>query len=94
MPDKGVTTNVHAVGLGVVDESVSTSKVEVILAGFNSVPLHTVFRCKLVELSFDDGNILRVGEETRIRTGTKVFLTLGHHTPSQTVGWRGANDDG
>lgn len=86
VPDKGVTADIHAVGLGIVDEGGSSSKVEVVLAGFNTIPLHAVLRSELIELSLDDGDVLGVGEETRVGASAKVFFTLGYDTTSQTIG--------
>lgn len=86
VPDEGVATNVHAVGLCIVDKGISAGKVEVVLAGFNGIPLHAVLRRKLVELRLDDGNILRVGEKTGVRASTEILFALGHDAASQTVG--------
>lgn len=72
VPYKGVATDDVSIGLGVVDEGITTSKVEAVLAGFNGIPFHAVLRRKLVELGLDDGGILRVGKRAGICTGTKV----------------------
>jgi hypothetical protein len=52
--------------LSEIDESIATSKIEVILAGFDCIPFHAVLRRELVELRLDNSCILRVGKKSGV----------------------------
>lgn len=85
MPDESVSTDKIAIRLGKVDEGITTSKVKVALTGFDGVPFHAVLGSELIELSLDDGRILRVGEKRRVGASTEVQLSLGFNARSQAA---------
>lgn len=85
VPDKGMTTDKHAVALSEADKGISTVEVEVVLARLNSIPLHAVFCGQLVELRLDNVCVLSIRERSRVSGSTKVFLAFCLHTGSETA---------
>jgi hypothetical protein len=77
VPESVVPANQQAVLLGEADQVVTGSEVEAATAWLNGIPFHTILRCDLAEVGFDDGIILGVGECALVTNGAEVFLALG-----------------
>lgn len=60
MPNKVMATNEIAVCLAKADQRITSTKVKVILAGLDRVPLHGILGSDLIELLFDDISVLGV----------------------------------
>lgn len=66
VPYESVPPHEVAVLLSKVDEGITTTEIEIVLAGFDGIPLHAVLGSKLVELRLDDRCVLRVGKKSRV----------------------------
>lgn len=88
VPEESVATDVLAVLSGVVDEVVTTGKVEVAMGWLGRVPLHGVLWGEHTELSLDDVVDLADGESVLVNGGTEVVLALGSNLSMKSA-WSG-----
>lgn len=72
VPDKGVTTDELAVGLGPVDEPVSTVEVEVATGRLSSIELHGVLGGDLAEVGLSDVVDVALGENSLVAGSAPV----------------------
>jgi hypothetical protein len=89
VPEESVTTDVFAVLLGVVDEVITTGKVEGATGRLGAIPLHRVLWCEHTELLLDDVGDGSNAEGVLVNGGTKVVLALLYNLCVKAVGASG-----
>jgi hypothetical protein len=72
VPDKSVTTDQLVVGLGEVDEVVSSAELEVATRRLSGIPLHRVLGCDLAEVGLHQVGDVALLESTLVHSSAPV----------------------
>jgi hypothetical protein len=72
VPDKSVTTDQLVVGLGEVDEVVSSAELEVATRRLSGIPLHRVLGCDLAEVGLHQVGDVTLAESTLVHSSAPV----------------------
>src|SRR5581483_6641963 len=77
MPDQGMPTYLHVVGLGMGNNRVGRAEVERILRWLGRVPLHLVGSSSSSELTVEDGRVRIRAQVVDINSGTESSALRG-----------------